>query len=133
MLVWPESRADILQSDKVPEDADLVIANPPYMMDFAARSYRDGGSLLGGAIALDWARQALASLGPGGAMLLYTGAAFTDGHAPLMAALESLCGERGARLEIEEIDPDVFGEELDQPGYERVERIAAVGAVLSVA
>lgn len=122
--------ADTLRSDTLPAGADLVIANPPYMMDLAARSYRDGGSLLGGELALNWATQALANLGPGGAMLLYTGAAFIDGQAPLVAALENLCGERGARFEIDEIDPDVFGEELDQPGYERVERIATVGALL---
>jgi hypothetical protein len=32
-----------------------------------------------------------------------------------------------------EIDPDIFGEELDSPGYEQVERIAAVGAVIEKA
>ena len=31
------------------------------------------------------------------------------------------------RPHYEELDPDVFGEELEQPGYELVERIAAVG------
>ena len=29
-----------------------------------------------------------------------------------------------------EIDPDIFGEQLDEPGYEDVERIAAIGAVI---
>jgi hypothetical protein len=33
-------------------------------------------------------------------------------------------------LDLSEIDPDVFGEELDQPGYGQVERIAAIGAVI---
>ncbi len=116
-------------SDRVPQGADLIIANPPYMIDFARRSYRDGGELLGGAVALDWARQALACLAPGGAMLLYTGAAYVDGAAPLVEELARACAACGKALELSEIDPDVFGDELDQPHYARVERIAAVGAV----
>ncbi len=122
-----------LESDRIPDGADLVIANPPYMIDRASRSYRDGGALLGGAVALDWARQALASLAPGGAMLLYTGAAYVEGEAPLLAELANACTEAGASLELTEIDPDVFGDELGQPQYERVERIAAVGAVINTA
>ena len=30
-----------------------------------------------------------------------------------------------------ELDPDVFGEELDKPGYERVERIAVVALTVT--
>jgi hypothetical protein len=33
-------------------------------------------------------------------------------------------------LRYEEIDPDVFGEELEEEPYRNVERIAAVGAVI---
>ncbi|MDQ3477602.1 MAG: class I SAM-dependent methyltransferase [Pseudomonadota bacterium] len=124
---------ETLVSDRIPDGADLVIANPPYMIDSASRSYRDGGDLLGGAVALDWAKQALASLAPGGAMLLYTGAAYVEGEAPLLGELTKVCARAGASLELTEIDPDVFGEELGQPQYERVERIAAVGAVINTA
>lgn len=122
--------AEDLLADTVPGGSDLVIANPPYMMDPSGRSYRDGGELLGGALALDWVNQALGGLAGGGAMLLYTGAAFAEGQAPLVNALERACDAAGAALELEELDPDVFGEELDQPNYERVERIAAIGAVI---
>lgn len=122
-------RAEATLADSIPAGADLVIANPPYMMDAAGRSYRDGGGLLGGEIAIDWVRQALARLTPGGAMLLYTGAAFVDGEAPLAAELAKACAHF-ATFELTEIDPDVFGEELDQSHYQRVERIAAVGAVI---
>ena len=59
-------------------------------------------------------------------MLLYTGAAFTGGRAPLLDALREL----DASVSVEEIDPDVFGEELEQPAYAEVERIAAIGAVI---
>lgn len=122
--------AETLQSDTIPSGPDLVIANPPFIIDPAGRSYRDGGGLLGGAIALDWVEQAIGAMAPGGTMLLYTGAAFVDGKAPFLAALESSCAAGSAQLDHFEIDPDVFGEELDEPPYAQVERIAAIGAVI---
>lgn len=120
------------EGQDIPRGADLVLANPPYMIDRHRRSYRDGGALLGGEVSRTWAAQAAERLAPGGTLLLYTGAAYIDGHSPLLAALEEIAREAGATLAIDELDPDVFGEELDQPGYEAVERIAAVGAVLRV-
>jgi methylase of polypeptide subunit release factors len=120
-----------LRKDReIPPGADLVLANPPYMIDGRRRSYRDGGALLGGEVSRAWAAQAVERLVPGGTLLLYTGAAYIGGNSPLVAALEALVRDTGATLAIEELDPDVFGEELDQPGYENVERIAAIGAVL---
>jgi methylase of polypeptide subunit release factors len=119
--------ARITLAERMPESSDLVIANPPYLMDDAHRTYRDGGGMLGGNVAHDWASQALRVLAPGGTMLLYTGAAFVEGTAPLLDRVESLCREAGAALDLEEIDPDVFGEELERPDYRNVERIAAVG------
>ena len=64
-------------------------------------------------------------------VLLYTGAAYVAGEAPLMRAIEAACLEAGAGLTWQEIDPDVFGEELAQPAYRDVERIAAVGAIIT--
>ena len=119
-----------IHNDKVPANVDLVIANPPYLMDEGGRTYRDGGDLFGGRIALDWAEQALSQLNPGGRLLLYTGAAFVGGKAPLLDALHTAAAEAGAELTIEEIDPDVFGEELECDAYGEVERIAAIGAVI---
>ena len=115
-----------VRSDRIPERADVVIANPPYIMDAKGRSYRDGGDLFGGQVPLDWARQALGSLAPGGTMLLYTGASVVDGEAPLARALLEACSSAGAELAIEETDPDVFGDELDQAPYANVERIAVL-------
>lgn len=119
-----------LHADRIPSGADLVIANPPYMLDPARRAYRDGGSMLGGAVALDWVNQALEALAPGGTMLLYTGAAVTNGAAPLIEAVQQACDRSGATVRVEELDPDVFGEELAAPAYHCVERIAAIGAVI---
>ena len=50
-----------------------------------------------------------------------------------MDALERVCAGRGAKLAIEEPDPDVFEDELESPAYDGVERIAAVGAVITKA
>ena len=119
--------AEVIASREIPAGCDLVIANPPYMMDEGQRAYRDGGGLLGGEVALDWASQALRSLRPGGAMLLYAGAAVVGGTSPLLQALTKLCSSANASLSVTEIDPDVFGEELDKPRYADVERIAVFG------
>jgi methylase of polypeptide subunit release factors len=119
--------AEIIVGGEVPSGCELVIANPPYMMDAAHRSYRDGGELLGGEIACRWTGQALEALAPGGTLLLYTGAAFVRCRAPLVDEIAAICAARGADLDVEEIDPDVFGEELEEPPYREVERIAALG------
>lgn len=115
--------AEVSVDDRIPSGCDMIIANPPYMIDDAHRTYRDGGGLLGGEIALDWARQALAELTPGGSLLLYTGAAVVEGTAPLLNALTRL----GRQFAHRELDPDIFGEELDRREYSQVDRIAALG------
>ena len=114
-------------SDCVPDEFDLLIGNAPYLMDASGRAYRDGGELLGGAVSLDWVRQGLERLSSGRMMLLYTAAAYVDGQAPLLSAIQKECRAGAASLTIDEIDPDVFGEELREPDDKRFERIAAVG------
>ncbi|WP_426266967.1 methyltransferase [Sphingomonas sp. LHG3443-2] len=113
-------------------DIDLIIANPPFIADSKGRNYRDGGDMLGAGVSLDWARQSLERLSEGGTMLLYTGTPIIAGEDRLLSALSELADEAGASLRYEELDPDIFGEELDQPAYADAgaERIAAVGAVL---
>lgn len=110
-------------------DFDLVIANPPYIVDPAGRTYRDGGGLHGGEASLDIAREAMGRLTRGGRLLLYTGAAIVDGRNPLAEALEGCAAAAGCTLAWRELDPDVFGEELSKPVYADVERIAVIGAV----
>jgi release factor glutamine methyltransferase len=104
---------------------DLIVANPPYMRDHAQRAYRDGGGAHGEALSVRIVRESLQRLAPGGTLLLYTGAAIVDGEDVFLSALRPLLEDW--TFSYEELDPDVFGEELEQPGYERVERIAAVG------
>lgn len=116
--------------DQVEGAIDLVLANPPYMIDRTSRAYRDGGDMHGARLSLDWTLAAARRIGPGGGMLLYTGSAIVDGRDELREALAEALPALGCTLRYEEIDPDVFGEELDQPGYEDVERIAVIGAVI---
>ncbi|HEY6877989.1 MAG TPA: class I SAM-dependent methyltransferase [Polyangiales bacterium] len=104
---------------------DLIVANPPYMRDAGGRTYRDGGGDYGEALSVRMAREALGRLAPNGSLLLYTGAAIVDGQDSFLRALRPWL--ENWPFSYEELDPDVFGEELAQRGYERVERIAAVG------
>jgi len=67
--------AEMRQGNEIPAGCDLVIANPPYMIDANHRTYRDGGAMYGGEVACAWTEQALRALKPGGTLLLYTGVA----------------------------------------------------------
>ena len=117
--------------DAVTGPFDLAIANPPYIIDAKSRTYRDGGGMHGALLSLEWALAATERLAPGGRMLLYTGSAIVGGRDALCEALEARLPALGATLRYRELDPDIFGEELSKPGYEDVERIAAVGAVIT--
>jgi len=117
--------------ESVDDEPDLVIANPPFIIDPTKRAYRDGGDHHGTALSLEWALTTARRLAPRGRMLLYTGSAIVGGHDRLCAELRSQLPVLGCRLDYVEIDPDIFGEQLDEPGYEDVERIAAIGAVIT--
>lgn len=116
--------------EDVRDGVDLVLANPPYIMDEQGRTYRDGGDMHGARVSLDWTLAGARRLAPGGRVLLYTGVAIVDGRDAFREALERELPALGCTLRYSEIDPDIFGEELDGPAYRDVERIAAVGAVV---
>lgn len=117
----------------IPAGIDLVLANPPYMVDEQGRNYRDGGDMHGARVSLDWTLAAARRLAPGGRVLLYTGVAIVDGRDKFREALERELPALGCTLRYREIDPDIFGEELEGPAYRDVERIAAIGAVVEQA
>jgi SAM-dependent methyltransferase len=128
-------RVTLQQSDvlrDVERSPDVVIANPPYLRDPLARSYRDGGGQYGEALAVRIAKEALARLTPRGRLLLYSGAAVVDGRDTLLTALEPVLGAAQAESTYEELDPDVFGEELELPHYCDVDRLAAVALQLTL-
>ncbi|MGN8260084.1 methyltransferase [Pseudomonas sp. SMSB3] len=110
---------------------DLIVANPPYMLDVGERTYRHGGGSLGADLSLRIVEQAQQRLAAHGSLLLYTGVAIVEGRDALLeAARERLAGPQWS-WSYRELDPDVFGEQLDEPGYEEVERIAAVALTLT--
>jgi methylase of polypeptide subunit release factors len=110
---------------------DLIVTHPPFMMDEGARAYRDGGDLYGGRLSLDWVCDGMGLLRPGGKIILHTGVSIVDGRDVLLDALRERIPSAGWRFDYHELDPDIFGDELDQPAYAKVERIAAVGLVLT--
>lgn len=114
------------------EAPDLVISNPPFIAD-QGQLYQGGGDAFGTAVSYAWARDAVRRLKPGGRLLLYTGSAIVGGDDPFRGRLEQLAAEHGRPFDYEEIDPDIFGSELQRPAYAEVERIAAVGAVIGPA
>lgn len=108
---------------------DLIVANPPYLVDAAARTYRHGGGALGGGLSERIVSEGLPRLAPGGRLVLYTGAAMVGGADPLLEAVRPVLHAAGWPFSYRELDPDVFGEELDSPAYAHAERIAAVALV----
>lgn len=117
--------------DGISGSFDLIVANPPYMLDPSQRTYRHGGGALGAALSLRIVEQACERLSPGGSLLLYTGVAIVEGRDPLLEAIRlRLAGPEWAWV-YREVDPDVFGEQLLEPGYEQVERIAAVALTVN--
>jgi release factor glutamine methyltransferase len=116
----------------VDERPEAIIANPPYMADPLGRIYRDGAGDLGTGLSLRIVATALQRLAPGGQLILYTGSPIVAGHDRFAQAALGLCAAAGATASYEELDPDVFGDELTQPAYRDVDRIAAVLLTVTV-
>jgi SAM-dependent methyltransferase len=105
---------------------DLIMSNPPYILDPDALTYRHGGGEHGAELSIRIVHAALDRLLPGGSLLLYTGVAIVDGADPFLAAIRDRLDADTDGWYYEELDPDIFGGQLGCAGYERVERIAAV-------
>src|SRR5262249_6537213 len=108
-------------------DADIIIANPPYLVDDDRRLYRHGGGALGISLAVRMVEEGLDRLKPGRQLLLSSGTPIVGGADPLFEALRPLLQLKASHFSYGEIDPDVFGEELDRQAYANADRIAAIG------
>jgi len=128
-------RAEFVESDifsRVPGPFDIVLSNPPYMVDSLARVYRNGGAQNGSELSLRILEESLPRLRSGGRLLLYTGTAVIAGRDVFLERARRILDAGSFRFRYDEIDPDVFSEELEQPAYADVERIAAVSLVAYV-
>jgi len=105
---------------------DLIVANPPYLNDPLERIYRHGGGELGSVLSIRIAQAAKDRLSAGGSLLLYTGSPIVDGVDRVLQAIEESFAGCDLFWSYEEVDPDVFGEELETAAYRNVDRIAAV-------
>ena len=110
---------------------DLVVTHPPFMIDTDKRFYRDGGDLWGARLSLDWVLAGARLLAPGGQLILHTGVSIVEGRDVLLEHLRDALPDLGCGLWYHELDPDIFGDEMSRPAYAQVERIAAVGAVVT--
>jgi methylase of polypeptide subunit release factors len=120
--------SDVLSEVDVP--IDLVISNPPYLVDPVSDAGDQGGSF-GTELSRRIVYESLQRLAPGGQLILYAATPIVDGVDMLWRGIEPLIKEAGARYEYREVDPDTFAWELDNPDYSQVERIAAVGLSLT--
>lgn len=115
----------------VSDPVDLVLANPPGLVDPQHRSARDGAGEMGTGHTLRVVEEALQRMAPGGRLLLCTSAPVVEGVDVLWRALQPVLAraqaERGAVHRYSLIDPDVHSAELQQPDMAEVERLAVVG------
>jgi methylase of polypeptide subunit release factors len=105
---------------------DLIVSNPPYLNDALGRAYRHGGGDFGADLSLRILDAALPRLAPAGMLILYTGTAIVGGRDLFRNAALPRLAATDLAWTYEEVDPDVFGEELETEAYRVADRIAAV-------
>lgn len=114
-------------------DFDLIVANPPYLADPQKRAYRHGGDLYGAALSLRIVDESLPRLTAQGTFMLYTGVAIREGVDLFWQALQPILQKHPHdryRVTYTQLDPDVFGEELESGIYQDIDRIAAVSLII---
>jgi len=117
-------RSDLF--DGVEGDFDLIVSNPPYVLDPSELPYRHGGGMQGAELSVRIVEEGLARLRRGGSLMLYTGVAISGGRDAFLEAIRPLLDAQCDQWSYDELDPDIFGGQLGEPGYEDVERLAAV-------
>lgn len=114
---------------------DVITANPPYLIDKDQRAYRHGGGDLGAELSLRMLKAAIPRLNAGGQFILYTGVAINDGIDRFkQEAINYLRTLQPIKLSwrYQELDPDIFGEEIFNDAYADTDRIAAVALIVTL-
>ncbi|HWU95749.1 MAG TPA: methyltransferase, partial [Sphingomonas sp.] len=110
---------------------EFAVANPPYIIDDDGPAYRNGGDRHGAGLSIEMASAVLPRLARDGRLVLYTGSAIVSGEDALHPILVRQAQAHACTLHYAEIDPDVFGEELEREAYADVDRIAVVSAIFT--
>lgn len=111
---------------------DLIVANPPYLVDSHGRAYRHGGGTLGAELSRRIVLEGLPRLAANGTLVLYTASAIVNGRDMFRETVIDALDHPDIAHEYREIDPDVFGDELENPAYAEVDRIAAVSLIIQI-
>ena len=111
---------------------DYIVSNPPFMVDAEKRLYRDGGGQFGVELSLRILHESLSRLNSDGRLLLYTASPVIDGEHIFLKLATPILERGGLHYEYEEVDPDIFGEELECSAYQAVDRLAAVTLTVSL-
>jgi len=104
---------------------DLIVSNPPFMADLGERLYRNGGADLGIEFPLLLIEQALERIAVRGRLWMYSGVPIVRGENVFIKRLSNVLNGPRWRWDYEEIDADIFGEELEKPPYDQADRISA--------
>lgn len=111
---------------------DIIVANPPFLVDTQARAYRHGGGKLGSSLSTRIVQEGLPRLAANGLLVLYTATPVVEGRDTFHETIAQTLQHPEISYEYREIDPDIFGEELETPAYAGVDRIAAVSVIIRV-
>jgi release factor glutamine methyltransferase len=90
------------------------------------------GGVWGCEVSIRIVKHSIQRLEPNGILFLYTGTPVVNGEDMFRAALQSGLRQRAISYQYEEVDLDVFGEELENPPYNGAERIATVILIVEV-
>lgn len=108
-----------------------IVTNPPYLLDAGAKICRHGGAELGSCLSTRNVVEGLPRLCTQGTPILCAGFPIVAGRDTFWESIASAVQTPNVCCEYAELDPYIFGKELDAPAYSQVDRIVAVALVVT--